>query len=126
MEGNPEEGRLTPEKEAILLRKARRRTVEMRRQLRDETRKRLNQERAQRWQDRHREGQYEVEDRMQVESNKLGPQNRRARRAYAKAANAFKIKGGWLGFNESYKHRFGYQTSISRNNRIADAMKKGE
>lgn len=127
MEENPEEGRLTPEKEEILLRKARRRTVEMRRQLRTDTRKKESQERAQRWQDLHREKQYEVEDIMQRDALN-GPQNRRARRRYAKMSNVFKVPGGWEGFNESYRHRFGYQTSIKRNKLISieDAIKKGE
>lgn len=128
MAENPEEGRISPEQQAMLLRDARRKTTLMKREYRNERKVFAAQAKKHDWIERHAEKHEEVTIEMGKVSRRNGPQNRRVRRAYAKMMNAYKIPGGWQQFNSMYSKQFGYQTSVARNksNSIIDAMKAGE
>lgn len=126
---NPEEGRIDAETAAILLRGARQRTLDMKRQLRENVRRKASKERAQRWMARHEPKQMFIIAQIGKQVSTEGPQNRLTRRRQAKMMNVFKTKNGWQDFTTMYRERFGYQQSISRKKlskgSIVDAMEKG-
>jgi len=124
MSQNPEEGRFTPETKAEAIREARKRTVEMRRQLRAAKHKKEAEKKAARWLERHAPKREEVQEQMHKVSYGRAPLNRRGRRYYAKKMNAFKTPQGWKNFNAGYAEKYGHMESVSRGNRARkDAIK---
>lgn len=128
MSENPAEGRISEEAKVQLLRDARKKTVMMRREYREQQRVLRIQTKKRAWIDRHEPLQEALEQEIGKTARTKGPQNRATRRRYAKAMNVFKIPGGWQKFNTRYAKQHGYQSSVTRNksNSIMDAMKAGE
>lgn len=113
MSQNPEEGRLTPEQQAVALRESRKRTVEMRREYRAMRNETEAKAKAERWAANHRKQQQEVYDDLAklATGNKL---NRAQRRHFAKRMNVFKSPDGWKHFMANYKKTFGSQETVIR------------
>lgn len=113
MVANPEEGRLSPEKQTELLRESRKRTVEMRREYRSMRNEAEAKKKASRWAANHRKSQEKVYEDLEkaATGRKL---NRAQRRHFAKRMNVFKTPDGWKHFSSNFKKKFGDQQTITR------------
>lgn len=107
MSQNPEEGRLTAEQQAELLTQSRKRTVEMRRELRSMQRSKAAEEKANRWAANHKQQHEDAYEDIERASSGGRPLNRRNRRTMAKKMNVFKTPEGWQHFNNHYGQKFG-------------------
>lgn len=107
MSQNPEEGRLSEDDKAELLREARKKTTDMKREYRAMRQEKESKDRAERYVKRHQKPHEEVKDEMAKVSGMGGALNRRGRRQYGKKLNVFKLPNGWTNFNIGYKKRWG-------------------